>query len=192
MYMFIIIQPTNLKLLCSSIKNVAQQDPVLLMDAQQVADTFEGAFARLGACHSIYDQCFVTDEKCGELGNSNMMSQWISINYVIFFTDKAIVSFMDYFRTNFPNENISPKMHLLEDHTVEWVIRYNFGFGMLGEQGAESIHRRFNELNTTYSSIRNKEKRLLCVVKEHLVSISPDSISAQPPPTKRAKRAAAV
>ena len=91
MYMFIIIQPTNLKLLCSSIKNVAQQYPVLLKDAQQVADTFEGAFARLGACHSIYDQSFVTDEKCAELGNSNMMSQWISINYVIFFTDKAIL-----------------------------------------------------------------------------------------------------
>ena len=145
---------------------MAQQYPVLLMDTQQVADTFEGAFARLGACHSIYDQCFVTDDKCAEIGNSNMMSQWISINYVIFFTDKAIVCFMDYFRTNFLNENISPKMHLLEDHTVEWVRRYNFGFGMLGEQGAESIHRRFNELNTTYSSIRNKEKRLLCVVKE--------------------------
>ena len=113
------IQPTNLKLLCSSIKNVAQQYPVLLMDAQQVADKFEGAFARLGACHSIYDQCFVTDEKCAELGNSNMMSQWININYVIFFTDKAIFCFMDYFRTNFPNENISPKIHLFEDHTVE-------------------------------------------------------------------------
>ena len=65
----------------------------------------------------------------------------------------------------------------------------NFGFGMLGEQGAESIHRRFNELSTTY---RNKEKRLLCVVKEHLISISPDSISAQPPPTTRAKHATAV
>eukprot|EP00731_Ephydatia_muelleri_P007260 Em0003g1508a len=47
------------------------------------------------------------DEKCAEL-------------------DKAIVCFMDYFRTNFPNENISPKMHLLEDHTVEWVRREVF------------------------------------------------------------------
>eukprot|EP00731_Ephydatia_muelleri_P002900 Em0001g2900a len=98
--------PTNLKLLCSSIQNVAQQYPVLLMDALQVADKSEGAFARLGACHSIYDQCFVTDEKCAEL-------------------DKAIVCFMDYFRTNFPNENISPKMHLLEDHTVEWDSGFN-------------------------------------------------------------------
>ena len=43
------------------VQNVAQQYPVLLMDAQQVADTFEGAFARLGACHSIHDQCSVTD-----------------------------------------------------------------------------------------------------------------------------------
>ena len=106
---------------------------------------------------------------------------------MIFFTDEAIVFFMNYFRANFPNESISPKMHLLEEHTVEWVRRYNFGFGMLGEQGAESIHRRFNALNTTYSSIRNKEKRLRCIVKEHLISIAPDSIHAQPP-TKRAKR----
>eukprot|EP00731_Ephydatia_muelleri_P008524 Em0004g862a len=60
------------------------------MDAQQVADKFEGAFARLGACHSIYDQCFVTDEKCAEL-------------------DKAIVCIMDYFGTNFPNEISPPK-----------------------------------------------------------------------------------
>ena len=61
---------------------MAQQYPVLLMDAQQVADKFEEAFARLGACHSIYDQCFVTDEECGVLGNSNMMSQSMSINYM--------------------------------------------------------------------------------------------------------------
>ena len=62
---------------------------------------------------------------------------------MIYFTDEAIVSFMNYFRANFPNENISPKMHLLEEPTVEWVRRYNFGFGMLGEQGAESIHSPF-------------------------------------------------
>ena len=59
---------------------------------------------------------------------------------------------------------------------------------VLGEQGAESIHRRFNALNITHSSIRNKEKRLRCIVKEHLISIAPDSIRAQPPPTNRVKR----
>ncbi|KAL5496823.1 hypothetical protein EMCRGX_G013186 [Ephydatia muelleri] len=59
-------------------------------DKCEVADKFEGAFARLGACHSIYDQCFVTDEKCAEL-------------------DKAIVCIMDYFGTNFPNEISPPK-----------------------------------------------------------------------------------
>ena len=58
--MVIITIATNLKVLWLSIKNVAQPNPVLLM----VADKSEGTFARLGACHSIYDQCFVTDEKC--------------------------------------------------------------------------------------------------------------------------------
>ena len=66
-----------------------------------------------------------------------MMSRaWIDNNYVIVFTDGAIVSFMNYFRTNFSNETISPKL-----------------LGMSGELGVESIQRRFN---TTYSSIRNK------------------------------------
>ena len=58
--MVIITIATNLKVLWLSIKNVAQPNLVHLM----VADKFEGTFARLGACHSIYDQCFVTDEKC--------------------------------------------------------------------------------------------------------------------------------
>ena len=33
-------------------------------------------------------------------------------------------------------------MHLLEDHTTPWArcARVGFGFGLLGEQGAESIH----------------------------------------------------
>ena len=56
---------------------------------------------------------------------------------------------------------------------MEWVRRCNDLACCMGEQGAESIHRRFNELNTTYSSIRNKEKRLLCVVKGHLCSSPP-------------------
>ena len=56
----IIYIATNLKVLWLTIKNVTQPNPVLLM----VADKSEGTFARLGACHSIDDQCFVTDEKC--------------------------------------------------------------------------------------------------------------------------------
>ena len=34
--------------------------------------------------------------------------------------------------------------HLLEDHTVLWAKNTKVGFGLLGEQGAESIHARLN------------------------------------------------
>ena len=40
------------------------------------------------------------------------------------------------------------------------------------EQGAESIHARFNTLQRTYQCIHNKVDRLLSIVKEHSLSIS--------------------
>ena len=42
----------------------------------------------------------------------------------------------------FPDSSISPKMHLLEDHIIPWAKEWHVGFGLLGEQGAESIHAR--------------------------------------------------
>ena len=59
---------------------------------------------------------------------------------------------------------------------------------MLGEQGAESIHRRFNALNSSISVSTHWTPSAVRIVKERLISIAPDSIRAQPPPTKRAKR----
>ena len=41
---------------------------------------------------------------------------------------------------------LKPKMHMLKDHTMEWARARNVGFGLFGEQGAESIHSRFNSL----------------------------------------------
>ena len=40
-------------------------------------------------------------------------------------------------------------MHLLEDHLVEWISTHHAGFGLpvMGEQGAESIHAKFNSFN---------------------------------------------
>ena len=59
---------------------------------------------------------------------------------------------------------------ILEDHTVPWAERTGTGFGLLGEQGAESIHARFNSLQRTYQCIHNKVDRLLSIVKEHSLS----------------------
>lgn len=75
---------------------------------------------------------------------------------------------MDFFRSIFPTATVPVKMHLLEDHTYDWICAHGVGFGMMGEEGAESIHARFNTPQRTYATIRNNVKRLECIMKEHL------------------------
>ena len=33
----------------------------------------------------------------------------------------------------------------MEDHAVQWAAAYHVGYGLLGEQGAESIHAKFTQ-----------------------------------------------
>ena len=128
---------------------------------------------------SIYDQLFIDELKVTELGKMHLPST----RTIIIPTEHAISEFMESFRASFPSSSISLKMHLLEDHTVPWARRTGTGIGLLGEQGAESIHARFNTLQRTYQCIH----RLLSIVKEHSLSISPRIVESIPPPNKRAK-----
>ena len=76
-------------------------------------------------------------------------------------------------------------MHLLEDHTLEWARNWHAGFGLLGEQGAESIHARFNVLHRTFSSMHDRLQHMTSVMREHLISIDPQNLAALPIPVKR-------
>ena len=57
-----------------------------------------------------------------------------------------IEKFMTFYRDTFPDATVIPKMHFLEEHTVHWLRKWGVGFGLMGEQGAESIHAYFNSL----------------------------------------------
>ena len=35
---------------------------------------------------------------------------------------------------------------MLEDHILPWIKKWRVGCGMMGEQGAESLHAQFNKL----------------------------------------------
>ena len=41
----------------------------------------------------------------------------------------------------------------MEDHEVQWANNYHAGFGHLGEEGAESIHAKFNRLGLVFAPI---------------------------------------
>ena len=98
-----------------------------------------------------------------------------------------IDEFLHYFRRTFPDSSITPKMHMLEDHVVPFIRKWRVGLGMLNEQGAESIHARFNTIQRTYGSMPNKVERLKCTVQEHFRQVCPENLSRMPAP-KRAKQ----
>ena len=68
---------------------------------------------------------------------------------------------------------------------LEWVSTHLAGCGLMGEQGAESIHAKFNSLKRTYSGIRNPIARLKSIMQDHYLSISPHMSAAVPTPEKR-------
>jgi hypothetical protein len=61
-----------------------------------------------------------------------------------------IDEFLQYYRQSFPESRVTPKLHMLEDHVVPFIRQWRVGLGMMSEQGAESIHARFNALERTF------------------------------------------
>ena len=77
---------------------------------------------------------------------------------------------------------------MLEDHVVEFLQHWKSGLGFLGEQGAESIHARFNSIRRNYSNMANRVKQLEFVMRDHFNQVCPDNIVRKPLPAKRKKK----
>lgn len=106
--------------------------------------------------------------------------------------DLDIVQFMKFYREEFPRDkfpkaSILPKMHLLEDHMTDWLRRFHLGAGLMGEQGAESIHAHLNRLEATYSTIPNRVDRLKYIFRMYNIEVEP-SLQALKPAIKTRKR----
>ena len=78
-------------------------------------------------------------------------------------------------------------MHMLEDHVVPFLRKWQVGFGLHGEQGAESLHAAFNRIMRSYTSIPDRLTRLKSVMKEHHLQVAPTMV-AQEPTIKRRKK----
>ena len=87
---------------------------------------------------------------------------------------------MDYLRQEWPKESITPKLHLLEDHAVDFIKKWGAGFGLYGEQGAESLHANFNRMKIAYSGVHPPTKRLQAMMKEHYMRIHPEARKLRP------------
>ena len=106
---------------------------------------------------------------------------------VLISIDSRIKDFMDFYRDSFPNATVLPKMHMLEDHMVPFLKKWRVGLGFLGEQGAESIHARFNAIKRSYINMPNSVQRLECIMTEHFRQICPINTSKLPQPKPKPK-----
>ena len=108
------------------------------------------------------------------------------------FTEKEIAAFLTFYRTNFLDATVLPKMHILEDHVIPWLRRHRIASGLMGEQGAESIHSHINRLEAQYSGVANPLQRLKYVVNEHNLEATPAINDLRPPLRKKRKKTDAV
>ncbi len=99
---------------------------------------------------------------------------------------EKIDKFLAYFRRTFPDSSIPVKFHLLEDHTVDWIRRFPFGLGLLGEQSAESVHAQVNRIKRMYVAVPSSTKRIHSTVQEQHLKCAPQ-LQALMPKSKRPK-----
>ena len=92
---------------------------------------------------------------------------------------------MAFYREEFPWATILPKMHVMEDHVIPWLRHFHVGAGLMGEQGAESIHALMMKLERNFQSIPNELDRLKYIVKEQALATAPSLLTLRPPIKKR-------
>ena len=86
---------------------------------------------------------------------------------------QVVNEFMCYLREHFPDINISPKLHMLEDHMFDFLWKWKTGCGLYGEQGVESAHNGINKMKHRYTNVKNNLNRLEYIMNQHLLSTNP-------------------
>ena len=64
--------------------------------------------------------------------------------------EKRIENFVSISQQKFLGTSITPKLHMIDNHMVDFLRKWRVGCELLGEQGAESIH--MNSIVTTPTS----------------------------------------
>ena len=75
--------------------------------------------------------------------------------------------------------SITPKMHMLESNCVDFIRNWGLGLDIYGEQGVESMHAEFNDMNSNFSHMKGAQQ-LKCILPEHYIKNSPEALKIRP------------
>ncbi|XP_072176962.1 uncharacterized protein [Diadema setosum] len=155
------LQPQNVDLLTASITETVQEacphDQSLHQEAFDVECKYNKVFKLYGQCHKAMNRAgFMNEEEIHQL-------------------DGNIKAYMTFCRHTFPNETVTPKQHLLEEHVVPFLSQWKAPAGLLGEQGGEAVHSQLNNILDDLRGYHDALKRQLQCVKNQWVVSSPQT-----------------
>ena len=167
--------------MCLSITTTADERcEALVESARAVSLKFTKAFLLFSKCHNVYSSRYhLSDDDLDDLGT--IYHYFRRVTFICVLIEKRIKEFLLYIWHEFPETSITPKLHLIEDHMVDFLQKWKVGCELLGEQGAESIHITFNEFHRHYANIRKSVAQLRQVTMEHHRRTSPLLNCHRPP-----------
>lgn len=158
----------------------------LVEPTKAVVEKFRKAFLLFGKCHKGYNGNVTDDASIKQIGKL-FFKEYTPVQYITL-SELDIEKFMAHYRSTFPTATVLPKMHLMEDHMIHWLKKYNLGAGLMGEQGAESIHAHLHRLERTYSGIPNGLQRLKYIFNMYQLETAPTLQTLRPVVKKRKRK----
>ncbi|XP_065667550.1 uncharacterized protein LOC136087865 isoform X2 [Hydra vulgaris] len=162
------LKVNNIKKLCDSIPQVVfnhikYQEHPIHVEAINIQRKFNILFNNYSKCHNEMNSCHLfTEEKIKSF---------------------AVCELIKFF------QSITPKMHILENHMGVFLSIWGVSLGLYGEQGGESIHAEFNNIERIYSSMSDIRK-LESLMRDHFIRNSIMATSLKPPIIPRRKKTA--
>ena len=170
-----------------------QSDTTITTETCKIIKKFHTAFTLFAKCHTTMNKTIVTSTEVQELSMSHLqcfhtMFSLVSIDNVLNTVGTDIRHFMAFYKEEFPKTSVIPKMHLLEAHVVPFIKKWGVGCGFLGERGAETVHKYFNLLERTYSSVPDRLARLRQKMVEHHLHSAPTLVESCPKPVAKKRK----
>ena len=128
-------------------------DPTVLEQALQIKEKFSKAFTLSAKCHTSYNGLSYFSMK--DINALGILIQTLNAIFNLPL-DVSIKVFVQYYRSTSPSASFFPKPNFMKDHLIPWVKQWKVGCGIIGEQGAESLHASFN--NNTKRAYNNERQ----------------------------------
>lgn len=92
-------------------------------------------FTLFGRCHNTYNSgSKLSDQDIDKLGKHIHRVCFLEVDLLSADTD--IREFMAFYRSNFPEASVLPKMHMLEAHVVPWFKQWGVGLGLMVQRAS--------------------------------------------------------